>query len=289
VAEQTGHAAVNSSITAPRQESRYVFGHSAAEVQRLTTQGEVLRPTTERLLRAAGVGQGARVLDVGCGAGDVSILAAELVGPTGSVVGIDRNADVIAVANERARNAGHRNVTFRHAALEAFTDEASFDCVVDRYLLGHQADPVDCLRASAGFLRPQGVIAVHEPDASIRLFNSSPVVPSWNAVGDLLWAAMLQSLPRRDVGVRMAEHFVNAGLPSPAIFREILVSTGEHSLFCRWMAESLGILQPQLVEMGIFPTEAVDVERVESKLRSAAVAARTTLEGPVQVGAWARV
>jgi SAM-dependent methyltransferase len=56
--------------------------------------------------------QGMRVLDLGCGAGDVAILAAELVGPTGPVVGIDRNADVIARQNERARSAGLRNVEF---------------------------------------------------------------------------------------------------------------------------------------------------------------------------------
>jgi ubiquinone/menaquinone biosynthesis C-methylase UbiE len=51
----------------------------------------MLRPITERLLRSAGIEPGMRVLDIGCGAGDVSMLAAELVGSTGSVVGIDRN------------------------------------------------------------------------------------------------------------------------------------------------------------------------------------------------------
>jgi ubiquinone/menaquinone biosynthesis C-methylase UbiE len=51
----------------------------------------VMRPITERLLRSIGIEPGIRVLDVGCGAGDVSMLTAELVGSTGSVVGIDRN------------------------------------------------------------------------------------------------------------------------------------------------------------------------------------------------------
>ena len=44
-----------------------------------------------------------RVLDIGCGVGDVSFLAAELVGPTGTVVGIDRNPGVLAVARQRQR------------------------------------------------------------------------------------------------------------------------------------------------------------------------------------------
>jgi 2-polyprenyl-3-methyl-5-hydroxy-6-metoxy-1,4-benzoquinol methylase len=252
------------------------------------TQADMLRPTTERLLRAAGVSKGMRVLDLGCGAGDVSVLAAELVGPSGSVVGIDRNADVVAVANERARSSGLQNVDFRHAELHAFTSDASFDCVVGRYVLIHQANPAHFLRAGARFLRRSGVIAFHEPD-STRSFNSSPVVPRWHAIGELLRAAFNDALPHYDVANRMVEHFFNAGLRTPSILREIPVSTGEHSTLCRWAAETLHSVQPRLVEMGLFPKEAVAVETIETKLRDAAVAARGMLEGPAQVGAWARI
>jgi hypothetical protein len=52
------------------------------------TQAAILRPITERLLRNTGIGQGMRELDVDCGAGDVSILAAGIVGPSGWVVGL---------------------------------------------------------------------------------------------------------------------------------------------------------------------------------------------------------
>ena len=79
--------------TTPRPE--YMLGHSDVEIQRLIQQGAILRPITERLLRVAGVSEGMRVLDVGCGGGDVSFLAAELVGPSGSVLGIDRNPEAL--------------------------------------------------------------------------------------------------------------------------------------------------------------------------------------------------
>jgi len=87
-------------------ETTYALGHSPAEIQRLKNQGAMLRPITERLLRNAGIEAGMRVLDLGCGAGDVSVLAAELVGPEGSVVGIDRSQEVLNVAKERAREGG---------------------------------------------------------------------------------------------------------------------------------------------------------------------------------------
>src|SRR5262249_41337764 len=73
----------------------YILGHSEREIRRLMQQAAILRPITERLMRDAGIGRGMRVLDMGCGVGDVSMLAAELVGGPGSVVGIDRSSAAI--------------------------------------------------------------------------------------------------------------------------------------------------------------------------------------------------
>src|SRR5215472_10896035 len=96
-------------------EAIYVLGHSPAEIQRLKAQAEILRPITERLLLNAGIGPGMRVLDIGCGAGDVAMLAAGLVGPSGSVVGIDRNPQVLAMARERALAGGLQHIGFEEA------------------------------------------------------------------------------------------------------------------------------------------------------------------------------
>src|ERR1700722_3576073 len=74
------------------KQAKYILGHSPEEISRLMLQATLLHPFTERLMKNAEIGPGMRVLDLGCGAGDVSMLAAELVGPSGSVVGIDRNA-----------------------------------------------------------------------------------------------------------------------------------------------------------------------------------------------------
>ena len=53
-----------------------------------------------------------RVLDIGSGAGDVALVAAELVGPEGEVVGVDMNPEILETARDRVRQAGHRNVKF---------------------------------------------------------------------------------------------------------------------------------------------------------------------------------
>ena len=78
----------------------YLLGSAPRELQRLIRQSQIINPVTERLLRQTAVKQGMRVLDVGCGAGDVSLLAAELVGASGSIIGIDRSPEAIAMAKD---------------------------------------------------------------------------------------------------------------------------------------------------------------------------------------------
>src|SRR5688572_24966472 len=73
-------------------EPAYVLGHSDQELARLERQAEIFSVESRDWLRRAGLKTGMRVLDVGCGVGDVSIIAAEMVGSTGSVTGIDKAA-----------------------------------------------------------------------------------------------------------------------------------------------------------------------------------------------------
>ena len=70
-------SALNDSAAQPD----YILGYSDHEHERLLLQGRILRPYTERFLHAAGLAAGMRVLDVGCGLGDVALLAADIVGP----------------------------------------------------------------------------------------------------------------------------------------------------------------------------------------------------------------
>jgi cyclopropane fatty-acyl-phospholipid synthase-like methyltransferase len=68
------------------QQSTYALGHSEQELERLSRQAQAFEPFTRQLLQQAGINTGMRVLDVGCGSGDVAFLAADLVGPTGRLL-----------------------------------------------------------------------------------------------------------------------------------------------------------------------------------------------------------
>ena len=90
------------------------------EVARLEAQGAAIAPATRMIFAEAGIRPGMRVLDLGCGAGDVAFVAADLVGPEGCVVGVDRSADALARARRRAAQRGLTQVRFVEAVFAAY-------------------------------------------------------------------------------------------------------------------------------------------------------------------------
>jgi len=141
----------------------YELGHGSRELERLDEQAQIVAPITLRLFHEASIVQGMRVLDVGSGAGHVAHLAAELVGPTGEVIGIDRAATAVAAAQALVRARTLHQVSFREGDPTEITFERPFDAVVGRYVLMFQPDPAAMLRKIRRHLRPGGgVIAFHE-------------------------------------------------------------------------------------------------------------------------------
>ena len=74
---------------------------------------------------------GERVLDLGCGAGTDSLVAAQMVGQSGRVTGIDMTPEMLAKARVSAASMGATNVSFVESEAEALPfDDASFDVVI---------------------------------------------------------------------------------------------------------------------------------------------------------------
>jgi|SRR6516162_868968 len=90
----------------------YFFGNTDAEHERLIRQAIRLAPVTERFFRDAGIAPGHRVLELGSGVGDVAMLVARIVGRSGEVVAIERDARTISRALARAAEAGLHNINF---------------------------------------------------------------------------------------------------------------------------------------------------------------------------------
>jgi SAM-dependent methyltransferase len=119
-----------------------------------------LGPATERMLDAAGVGAGHRVLDVAAGAGGQTLAAARRVGPTGHVLATDISPAILAYAAKAATEAGLSNVATRELDGEHLTvDEGGFDAVISRVGLIYFPDQAAALAGMRAALRPGGRIS----------------------------------------------------------------------------------------------------------------------------------
>ena len=164
---------MNKTTNGTRDQRRYALGYSANELRRLERQGAFFRDLTEDLLKRAGVRDGMRVLDLGCGVGDTSLLAARLIGPSGVVVGVDRSTKAIDVAQRRATTARPRNsIQFVVADLDTFVPDEPFDAVIGRLVLLYLRDPAATLRRLSAYVRPGGVVAFQE--MAMPLARSNP-------------------------------------------------------------------------------------------------------------------
>jgi SAM-dependent methyltransferase len=123
----------------------------------------------EPLLDAAGIAGAHRTLDLGCGSGQTTRLAA-LRAPRGSALGLDLSRPMLDGARARAEQEGITNVTFTEGDAQAHPFEAgTFDAAISRYGVMFYGDPVAAFGNIGRALRPGGRLAFICPaDASLN-------------------------------------------------------------------------------------------------------------------------
>jgi ubiquinone/menaquinone biosynthesis C-methylase UbiE len=269
--------------------ANYVLGQSVHEYERLMLQGRFLRPYTEKFFRAAGVVPGMRVLDVGSGMGDVSLLAADIVGPGGRVLGIDRDAAALDNARRRAVEQGCSSwVSFQSANLDEFETPDKFDALLGRYVLLYQPDATASLRRLLRYLDRGGIVVFHDIDFT-NSHPTSPPCPLFDQVYALLGEAFRRTGAPPDFGRRLGKTFVDAGLPFPEIMCETVVGGGKGSYIYPWITNTFISIAPRLEALGLtlplgIPADQALSERMEEE----AVRLGSQIIGPAQFGAWAR-
>jgi SAM-dependent methyltransferase len=269
-----------------RPAPEYALGYSEREQQRLLFQSRFYGGLTERLFRAAGLGPGMSVLDVGCGAGDVSLLAAALVGPAGSVLGIDRAPASVALARERARAAGLGGVSFREGDLSALDVEGRFDALVGRLVLMYLPDPAAVLARLLRFVRPGGLVVFQEMEMS--MVRAVPPGPLFQACRDRILETFRRAGFETDMGSRLFPTFLRAGLPGPQMALEGRVEGGAGSAAYELMAETVRSLLPVMERLGVATAAAVQADTLRARLEAEACAGGGVVIVPPLIGAWAR-
>jgi 2-polyprenyl-3-methyl-5-hydroxy-6-metoxy-1,4-benzoquinol methylase len=266
----------------------YVLGHSEQELERISTQARRFEPFTRQIFQAAGVASGMRVLDVGSGAGDVTFLAADLVGSSGNVVGTDKVPTAVALARGRTSSKSLRNVTFREGDPTQMTFDRPFDAIVGRFILMHCANSSAMLRKLAAHVQPGGVVVFLEPTWSFA--RSLPLVPLYERCCRWIVEAFRSAGTETDMGIKLHSAFVAAGLPAPSM--QMYPIIGGPVAARDWLRDVAGIvntMQSEIVRLGLATAEEVDNATLVDRLHAEAAVTDSVIVAPGVVGAWARL
>ena len=272
-----------------KSDATYTMGRTQEEEERLIQQSQLYDAVTRRFFREAGISSGMKVLDIGSGAGDVALTAAELVGPAGAVVGVDVNPAILETAQARAQAAGFTNVEFVAGDARTLDLGNDFDALTGRLVLMYMADPADALKQLATRLRPGGIVAFQEADFTPYRQMYRPDTPLANKLIDWALAVFERSGAHSGMGFDLYRAFVEAGLPEPYMHFESPVGGPEGWAGYQYIANSVRSVLPLLEDYGIATAEEVDVDTLAERVRQEVETAKRPIRLVPHVTAWAQL
>ncbi len=220
---------------------------------------------TQRLLEDAGLSEGMRVLDIGCGMGVVSRQIAQLVGRSGSVMGIDVDAASLDLARAQTAQAGLSNIQYVQADLHTYQpEEESFDAIVGRRVLMYLRTPPQVLARLSSGLRRGGVFAFQEQTRSIP----SDRLGHW-PLHDQLFAWVWETVRREGadpkLGVVLPRLLSQLGLSVTVSAAATVIGheQGQHPLhsLIEWMI-------PRMIKQQVITDGQIDVSALPEQLQA---------------------
>lgn len=246
----------------------YPFQSSDDERKRLIAQGGLVAPLTRRLFERAGVTAGMRVLDIGSGSGDVALLAAQLVGPTGDVTGIDRDPAQVEFAEQRAKAQGLANVRFVTGDFRELEIIPAVDAIVGRLVLMYAADPLDAIRRALRNLRSGGVVALQE---SIIDYEGPVFIEPLDCLAaraaEWFRAGFKHAGVHSRMGMRLFALMRKAGLnPSTEIEMLVPIQEGPDGALFSTLASVVRSQIPAIVASGAATEAEIQIDTLETRM-----------------------
>ena len=269
------------------RDAEYTMGRTESETDRLIEQSVLYDDVTRRFLLRSGISQGMKVLDVGSGAGDVSLTLAEYVGSEGTVIGVDLNAEILETAKTRADAAGYDNIEFIAGDTRTLELPNDFDAVVGRLVLMYMADPADALKHLATHLKPGGIVAFQEVDFSpytVAVHQDTPLINNLIEWGR---TAFEKSGAHINMGMDLYKAFTDAGLPEPKLHFEAPMGGHEDWPGYEYLANSFRSILPLIEAYEIATADEVDVDTLAARIQAEVTTSKRPIMLPPHITAHA--
>jgi ubiquinone/menaquinone biosynthesis C-methylase UbiE len=156
-----------------------------------------------RLLIDSGIGKGMRILDVGCGTGNLSIMASELMGDTGEVIGFDISPEALAKARKAVAEKSLSTAAFVQSDIAELPDNFGvFDMIIGRRVLMYQSDVSKAIGSLLPFLAKNGKMVFQESDCRAASF-SSPALPLHTKALNWIWDTVAKEGGNIHIGTQL--------------------------------------------------------------------------------------
>jgi ubiquinone/menaquinone biosynthesis C-methylase UbiE len=192
-------------------------------------------------------------IDLGCGGGEVTLEMARLVGPEGTVTGVDMDEVKINLARAAAAERGISNVRFLEGNVNDWDQPGSFDLVYSRFLLQHLSEPVDLLRRMWTAVRDRGVLIVE--DADFDGWCCHPPNEGFDFFVRSYAEAIRRSGGDHATGRKLYAYFLEAGIRMPRVALVQSVSVGGESKRLAW--STLDATSQAIVSQGVATPDEV--------------------------------
>jgi SAM-dependent methyltransferase len=259
----------------------YALATGEAAAYRLRILHRLYGPGTRRVLLEAGLRRGMRVADLGCGVGLVTALLADLVGPTGHVVGVDASAAQLAQARGRLNGSGANVSLVEASATDTGLPPGLFDLVYCRFLLLHLPEPGRALGEMRALLKPHGILVCEDGD----LTSSGSEPPSaLGAFADLFGRLGPARGLDYTLGRRLFHLVLAAGFPAPEVtFNQPVVARGEDKRLLE-----LSVAEAGQAFIGAGLVTAAELERTLVEMRRLSADETVLAVMPRMAQVWAR-
>jgi SAM-dependent methyltransferase len=263
----------------------YFLGYQREERERLERQASELALESAWLFDEIGVRPGWSAVEIGCGPRGCLELLAQRVGPSGRVVGVERNAEEVASAQQFVGGAELANVQVVQAdARDTGLQAHSFDLATARLVLVNVPKPEQIVTEMVRLVRPGGTVALHEPDSTTQ--RADPPLPAFGRLQQLLSASAERSGMDRSIALRTPRLLRELGLVDVKVNPLVHVYPPGHSRrdMPLFFAEAA---RPRLLEQGL--AQESELDALIASLRSHLAEPGTLVVSSLFLQVWGRV
>ncbi len=243
-------------------ERDYVLGTHDEEIARLGLQHRVWRSVVLDCWQKAGITVGQRVLDVGAGPGYATRDLAEIVGPGGEVVALERSSKFVTAMKEACRARALTNVKIHELDLMANDlPKGDYDFSWCRWVASFVTDPSLLIKKLAGVM-PRGGVSVFHEYAHYETWRFFPGIPNQDRFREHVIASWRESGGEPDGASKL-----------PALLSEnsFVIRSATPHIFCvkpahymwQWPAGFIEVYLPRLQEMGRVDQKFADQLRAD--------------------------